>query len=156
MALVSKVISIIAPFFALENKSFELRIYPGAYVYNITGNLQENAVIVLEKVSNSHTYAGKQTIMFPFAGEYGFAIADLDDASDMEISKEGKYTIAKAVFTNLDEKILEKSKIIIEPSTSATTVKLAYLAQALAGIIIGIGILQLRKQLIRGILWIVR
>lgn len=72
------------------------------------------------------------------------------------ISKEGQYTIAKAVFTNLDERILEKSKIIIEPSTSATTVKLAYLAQALAGIVIGIGILQLRKQLIRGILWIIR
>lgn len=136
--------------------SIHIITYPGSYIYNDDWNFQDNAPIVLEKVPNLHQYTGQQTIVFPFAGDYRYAVLSLDDASDIEVSSDGKYTISKAVFTNIHKKVLENSKIVIEPSSSAATVKLAYLAQALAWIVIGIGILQLRKQLIRGILWVIR
>lgn len=128
--------------------------YPDAFIYNDTGNFYENSAILLEKVPNSHKYAGEQTIVFPFAGKYGLAIVNLDDASDKKITKDGKYTTAVAAFTNLHEKIIKKSEIVIEPSISATIVKLTILAQALVWILIGIGILQLRNHVIHGVMWI--
>lgn len=128
--------------------------YPRSYIYNDTGNFHEDAAIILTKNSDSHTYSGEQTIVFPFAGEYGFAIVDLDDASDKKITQDGSYTTVIAALTNLDEQVIEKSKIVIEPSISATNVKLAYLAQALVWILIGIGIMQLRTQIVNGVIWV--
>ncbi len=140
-----------------EFDDFHILAFPKAYDNPESKNYDEasGGIIKMKKSATMHKYFGNTDLMYPLEGDYGFLLLtpELTNKTSSKPLSNGTIEI-KIEALSLDKHIENVASFHIYDSNPSANLKFTQIAQAFSYIVIAIGILQLRKDLINGMIWI--
>jgi len=130
--------------------------FPGSYVYDEETSKPTNyeGVIKLNKRTSAQVYSGHGTIMYPFSGDFGYVMLDPNNAKLKNVVIENGIVVLSLEASDLEDKVLEKTKFPIESSDGTISLRMNNITQAISFIILLFVLIQLRPQIIGGVEWV--
>ncbi|MCJ8306908.1 MAG: hypothetical protein HRU07_07675 [Nitrosopumilus sp.] len=112
-------------------------------------------IIKMKKSSTTHTYYGQTVLMYPLEGDYGFLFLTPDLTNNVSSTPMGDGIVELHIESlSLHEHIEDDALFHVYASNPSANQEFGEIAQAFSYIVIAIGILQLRKELVKGLIWI--
>ena len=135
---------------------FIILVFPKAYDDPESQNFEASGgMIKMKKSPNVHNYYGNTDIMYPLEGDYGYTLVLPKDADKIEHKKlEGDIGEISVKFLGLDKKVQKETLFHVYASPPGANLDINQIGQALTYVIISIGAVQLRIELIKGLIWL--